>query len=229
MQIFGADHFRKYLRRKIRYDARVERAQQILRMKPSLCLAPIGLEIWTKPGDILIDCGANVGDVTSTFARTGATVYAFEPDPLCFSVLSKRFALTPNVTCFHQGVMDRNCSLTLKSPNAHGKWDDLDSTVSSSFIHEDLLHARQTTVNCIDLSDFIFSLNSRVQMLKIDIEGAEIPVINRLIDSGAVDLINMAVVETHEKQQPSLSLETETLRHRIKASGYESKFRLDWV
>jgi FkbM family methyltransferase len=229
MQIFGAGHFGKYLRRKIRYDARVERAQQILRMNPRLFLAPIGLEVRTKSGDILIACGANVGDVTSTFARKGATVYAFEPDPLCFSVLAKRFALTPNVTCFHQGVMDRNCSLTLKRPRAHENWDDLDSTVSSSFIHEDLPHSRQTTVNCIDLSEFIFSLNDRVQLLKIDIEGAQIPVINRLIDSGAIELIDMALVETHEKQQPSLSLETDSLRRRIKALGYESKFRLDWV
>jgi methyltransferase FkbM-like protein len=69
--------------------------------------------------------------------------------------------------------MDRNCSLTLKSPNAHEKWDDLDSTVSSSFIDQDLPRARQTVVDCIDLNEFITSLNSRIRLLKIDIEGAE--------------------------------------------------------
>lgn len=220
---------KKLLRRAVRYSGVVERVQQKIRLNPRLHLAPIGLEIMTKPEDVLIDCGANIGDVTSAFARTGATVYAFEPDPLCFSVLSNRFSLTPNVTCFHQGVMDKNCSLTLSSPSAHGKWDDLDSTVSSSFIRADLASPRQAVVNCIDLSEFITSLNKRVRLLKIDIEGAEIPVINRLIDSGAVDLIDLVVVETHETQQPSLLQATTSLRERIKASGHESRFRLDWI
>src|SRR4051794_32403355 len=107
---------KKFLRRTVRYNGFVERAQQMLRLDAKLHLAPIALEIATEPGDILVDCGANVGDVTSSFARTGATVYAFEPDPLCFSVLSKRFSLTPNVTCFHKGVMDRNCEMVLSSP-----------------------------------------------------------------------------------------------------------------
>jgi FkbM family methyltransferase len=220
---------KKFLRRAVRYNRVVERVQQEIRQNPRLILAPIELEILTKPGDILIDCGANVGDVTSSFARTGATVYAFEPDPLCFSVLSKRFSLTPNVTCLHQGVMDKSCSLTLNSPSAHGKWDNLDSTVSSSFIRADLTAPRQAVVDCIDLSEFITSLNRRVRLLKIDIEGAEIPVINRLIDSGAVDLIDLAVVETHETQQPSLLQATTSLRERINASGHESRFRLDWI
>ena len=222
------DPLRKFLRRNIRYNPSVERAQQMLRLNSTLFLEPIRLKIQTKPGDILIDCGANVGDVTSTLARTGATVYAFEPDPLCFSVLSKRFSSTPNVTCFHRGVMDRNCSLTLNSPVAHEQWDDLDSTVSSSFVDSHLPHDRQTTVECIDLSEFVLALSGKVRLLKIDIEGAEIPVINRLIDTSAIDLIDLAVVETHEVQQPLLFQPTEALRQRIQDLGYQSKFRFDW-
>lgn len=220
---------KKLLRRKVRFDPRVERIQQHLRTRSTLLLRPIALKLEIFPDDILIDCGANVGDVTSSFARTGAKTYAFEPDPACFSVLSKRFSLVPNVTCLQNGVMDRNCSLILRSPAAHGNWDTLDSTVSSSFVRDDLPEGRQTSVECIDLSDFINSLGKRVRLLKIDIEGAEIPVINRLIDSGAVDLIDLAVVETHEKQHPSLLHETNALRNRIAALGYASKFRLDWI
>jgi FkbM family methyltransferase len=198
-------------------------------MNRDLKLQQIGLDLKTGPGDILIDCGANVGDVTSSFARTGALVYAFEPDPLCFSILSKRFSRTPNVVCFNKGVMDRDCSLTLKSPGAHENWDDLDATVSASFVNESLLPGREAVVPCIDLSQFIGSLGHRVRLLKIDIEGAEIPVINRLIETEVVNAIDLAVVETHEKQQPSLLLETEKLRERIKSLGIEARFRLDWI
>jgi hypothetical protein len=72
-------------------------------------------------------------------------------------------------------------------------------------------------------------LRKRVRLLKLDIEGAEIPVINQLIDSSTIDLIDLLVVETHEKQQPSLIEETDRLRNRIRELGYNSKFRLDWV
>jgi FkbM family methyltransferase len=220
---------KKFLRRTIRNNGVVERLQQKIRLNPRLYLAPIGLTVDIRAGDVLIDCGANVGDVTSSFARTGAPVYAFEPDPLCFSVLQKRFSLTPNVTCFHKGVMDRNCSLVLNSPNAHEKWDDLESTVASSFVHESSSGARQTQVDCVDLSQFVISLKMPVRVLKIDIEGAEIAVVNRLIDTRAMDMIDLAIVETHETQQPSLLEATTALRKRIIASGYEPKFRLDWI
>lgn len=219
----------KFVRRSIRYNGVVERIQQRIRLDPTLHLAPIGLTITIGSGDVLIDCGANVGDVTSSFARTGATVYAFEPDPLCFSVLRKRFSLTPNVTCFHKGVMDRNCSLVLNSLNAHDRWDDLESTVASSFVQEGRSGARQTEVECIDLSEFVASLRKPVRVLKIDIEGAEIAVVNRLIDTRAMDMIDLAIVETHETQQPDLLEATNALRDRINTSGYQAKFRLDWI
>src|SRR5215213_9742927 len=34
-----------------------------------------------KPGDLAIDCGANVGEITARMRASGATVYAFEPNP----------------------------------------------------------------------------------------------------------------------------------------------------
>src|ERR1019366_7261674 len=84
--------------RKFRFHWLVERVQQKIRMNPRLVLSPIGLEIDTKPGDIIVDCGANIGGMASLFARTGAQVYAFEPHPLCFSVISRRFSAIPTVT-----------------------------------------------------------------------------------------------------------------------------------
>jgi hypothetical protein len=87
----------------------------------------------------------------------------------------------------------------------------------------------RVSVECIDLSEFIFSLGSRVRLVKLDIEGAEIGVINHLIDTGAVELIDLVVVETHEKQMPFLLEQTEELRQRIKNTSLQSKFRLDWI
>jgi FkbM family methyltransferase len=198
-------------------------------MSPKLVLPSIELEIDTKPGDIIVDCGANIGGMTSLFARTGARVYAFEPHPLCFSVMSKRFSAVPTVTCFNRGVMDRACTLGLVTKNPHDQWDDLDTTVASSFMLGQNSGTSKIAIECIDLSEFIFSLGSRVRLAKLDIEGAEIGVINRLIDTGAIDLIDLVLVETHEKQMPFLLEQTEALKQRIKGLSLESKFRLDWI
>ena len=215
--------------RKFRFHWLVERVQQKIRMNSRLVLSPIGLEMDTKPGDIILDCDANIGGMTSLFARSGARVYAFEPHPLCFSVMSKRFSAVPTVTCFNRGVMDRACTMELVTKNAHDRWDDLDTTVASSFMLGQPSGTSKISVECINLSEFIFSLRSRVRLAKLDIEGAEIGVINHLIDTGAVDLIDLVLVETHEKQMPFLLEQTEELRQRIKNTSLQSKFRLDWI
>ena len=48
-------------------------------------------EIIINPGDLVIDCGANVGKVTDYFSSKGATVIAFEPNQFAFSYLKEKF------------------------------------------------------------------------------------------------------------------------------------------
>ena len=218
----------KHIRRVVRYNGFVERAQQIARKSPLLNLGEIGLSLDVKSTDVIIDCGANVGDMTSRFARTGASVFAFEPAPLCYSILGKRFAITPNVKCFNEGVMDRECVLSLSCPEASSEWDALDATVASSFNVDGEVQTT-SSVRCVSLSDFIFAPQRPVKLVKMDIEGSEIEVLNSLLDSKAIDLVELTVVETHEKQQPALADATNALRRRIRESGLDTKIRLDWI
>jgi FkbM family methyltransferase len=222
------EQLKKHAHRLVRYNGIVERAQQIVRMSPKLTLQQIGLQLDIRPDDIMIDCGANVGDVTSSFARTGAQVYAFEPNPLCFSILRRRFAMTPNVKCFNQGVMDRECTLTYSTAKPHGKWDYLDVTITGSFKGVGNLEKDTTEVQCVNLSDFIFSIGRNIRLLKVDIEGSEVEVLNNLLDTKAIDSIDLILVETHEMYFPALLKGTEELRMRIEDQGLSPKFRLDW-
>ncbi len=228
---------RKVAYRKIRYHWLTERIQYQLRRDSTLKLSeklctPDDFEITVNPGDVIVDCGANIGDVTSLFARSGATVYAFEPNPLCFNILSRRFSALPSVHCFNQGVMDRDCRLTLSTPNPHERWDAMETTIVSSFIQDamttDKYTVQKAEIECIDIARFVRSLARRVRLLKLDIEGAEIAVINRLIDSGSIDLIDMIVTETHESGIPQLKDSTDALRRRIRNSDLEGKIRFDW-
>jgi 16S rRNA A1518/A1519 N6-dimethyltransferase RsmA/KsgA/DIM1 with predicted DNA glycosylase/AP lyase activity len=60
------------------------------------------------PGDVAIDCGATVGVVTVALARTGAEVYAFEPNPDAFGELANRIGTRGNIHLYPQAVLDRD-------------------------------------------------------------------------------------------------------------------------
>jgi hypothetical protein len=84
-----------------------------------------------------------------------------------------------------------------------------------------------STAECIDLDAFIRRLGRRVRVLKLDIEGSEIAVLNRLLDTGTINLVDLVVAETHE-WNPNLLAATNALRERIDAEGLAAKVRLDW-
>lgn len=223
---------RKDVLRRFRHHGFIERLQYQLRKSPTLVLEAVGLTINVKSDDVMLDCGANVGDISSKLARTGATVYAFEPNPLCFGVITKRFALMPNVHCLHNGVMNCDCVLTLSTPEPHAGFDSLDTTVAASFNGEALQSpdyaVKVDQIQCLDIDAFVRKLGKRVRLMKVDIEGAEIEVLNRLMDTGAIDLIDHVIVETHEVQMPHLVAPTRALRARIASLGLTDKICLDW-
>jgi FkbM family methyltransferase len=221
------------LARRIRRSAIVELGYQTLGRGRILRLPQVQIELEISPRDTLVDCGSNVGQITSQFARTGATVHAFEPNKSCYKILRKRFRFTPNVTIHHAGVMHRSCVLTLRvlrqTPDL--SWE---TSVAGSFLHEPTETSNSLDkfdsydVECIDLAEWVLSRPNRIRLLKLDIEGAEIAVINRLIDSGAIERIDQLFCETHDNVTPSLIAPTEALRARIEREGLGSRVRLDW-
>ncbi len=213
----------------IRWNPAVELLQTQMRRRGHVNFDELNLFVPATKDDIIIDGGANVGGITSKCVRTGATVHAFEPNPVCYDILRRRFAMMPNVHIHNVGLMDRNCTLTLSSPKAHNGFTDIEATVAGSFVAESFdTDVEQESIECIDASEFIQSLDRPVALLKLDIEGAEIEVINRILDTGAVDRVKMAVVETHERFSPELAKQTDKLRERISVEGLNDRFRLDW-
>jgi hypothetical protein len=64
--------------------------------------------------------------------------------------------------------------------------------------------------------------------LKMDIEGAEVEVLRRLIETGALDKVDVLFVETHEKKMPWLEPVTTKLKNEIRAHP-TCRVRFDWV
>lgn len=178
-----------------------------------------------QPGQICLDCGANVGSYTLLMAKTGAEVYAFEPDPRAFQVLAQRTKKYRNVHLYQSAVSNIDGAADLYFHKDRAK-DPVYFSQGSSLLREKTnVGEGSTRVTTIDLAQFIISLNAPIVM-KMDIEGAEIEVINSLIDRGAVDAISMAFVELHDKKNPQLVVPTAELTQRL--APYSDRFDLSW-
>lgn len=180
------------------------------------------------PGDIALDCGANVGEYTVRMARTGATVHAFEPNRVAFDALARAVAEFPDVTLHHAALVTAEGPVKLYM-HRRAKEDPLLRSVSSSTIVDKANVAPDDfeMVEGIDIVAFLRGLGAPVKLLKMDVEGAEVGLINRLLDEGLQECIGHAFVEVHDRSIRSLREPTHALRERLAALG-AANFRLDW-
>lgn len=182
-----------------------------------------------RKGDVVIDCGANVGEVTRLLARRRVTVYAFEPNPDAFRVLRGRFEKSPYVTCIPKAVSNREGNARLYLHEHAGEdpvyWSTGSSLLSvKSNVREDT----NVEVELVDLAAFIKGLGRRVRLLKMDVEGMEAPILKKLIDEGVIDLIDHVFVETHDDRIPSLKQETDEIRRLVVEKGLRH-VDLGWI
>jgi len=80
----------------------------------------------------------------------------------------------------------------------------------------------------VDLAAFVESIEGGVRVMKMDIEGVECPVVNHLIDTGAIRRIGHLFVETHDHRIPELAAETNALRERVAREGLGDIIDLTW-
>jgi FkbM family methyltransferase len=177
---------------------------------------------------VVIDCGANIGKFTNVFAKKGVSVFAFEPNEYAFEVLKMKFQQMENVNLFQKAVWICEDKLPLflhvNSSDDHVKWSTGSSLVSEK---ENVDNNKYKLTDTIDLSSFIKKLERRVSILKIDIEGAEIEVLNKLIDDKTYELCDEIYVETHPQIKGKRELLDQLIK-RIRALDIKN-IRLDWI
>lgn len=180
------------------------------------------------PGDVAIDAGANVGLFTTILARSGATVYAFEPNPDAYAALVRNTAEFPNVEPIHAAVTARPGRVRLYL-HQWAAQDPVRWSTGSSLLEAKSNVSRTDFVEVegVPLADFIRRIGGRVAILKMDVEGAEVEILNHLLDEGLHGAIGRAFVEVHDRKVPALAEPTRRLRARLREAG-ATQFRLDW-
>lgn len=151
-----------------------------------------------RPGDYVIDCGANIGEISERLSKSGATIYAFEPNPHAFAALQNRFVGQKNMHLYQQAIWIENSKMPLYLHSQANK-DQVHYSVSSSlYASKDNVDKDSCVeVDTVDFSEFIFSLGRRIAFVKMDIEGAEFEVVKSLIETKAIHQIGTLVLEHH--------------------------------
>lgn len=172
-----------------------------------------------RPGDRVVDCGANVGDYAALFADRGATVYAFEPHPVAFECLSRRFAGDARVVCMNKAVGLRPGSVKLYLGLADPDDPRLHSQSASLLPQKrNVDPGNAVDVEAVSLAEFLESLGGPVALLKMDVEGAEYDLLEDLMDRGLHRGIRRIVVETHQ-DIPGVLPRHEALLRRVRDGG----------
>lgn len=176
----------------------------------------------------VIDVGANVGKFTDIFLKKGFIVHAFEPDPIAINELKKICSVdNENLKLFEVAI---GIKKEFKKLYRYRKFDAInpETTIGSS-----LLSIRSgkdkpsVEIECIDFIDYLKNIGQKISLLKMDIEGAEVEILEKIIDEGLHKKIGRIYVETHERFSHQIAIDTVSLRLRLVKENINN-INLNW-
>jgi len=141
---------------------------------------------------IIFDCGANIGLAALYFnyRYPYALIYCFEPEHSNYKLLQQNVASYSNIKTYEQAIWTdtERLYLNLNNPN-------------DSFTVTKKNNDEAALVDAISLNDFLFENQiDKIDLLKIDIEGAELPLFSKNLDW--IQKVDVIIVEIHERINP---------------------------
>jgi len=180
-------------------------------------------EIWLRDIDrpVMLDVGAHHGECCLVGAMLhDLTIHAFEPHPDSVAVLRQVIAATyiPNVHVYEVALSNVPGTGVLKTPLDERKWDLATLGVPSRFGEWTEQTVSITTLDLWGEENHI----DHVDMIKIDVEGAEVHVLR-----GAHALIEtftpMLIVEVMKKNLNQMGSTTKDVTGRLREWGYKMR------
>jgi len=134
-----------------------------------------------RPGDLVFDIGAHLGDRSTAFAALGARVVALEPQPRLLRWLQRMTRYKPEIVCLPLAVGrapgNAELALSLRNPTVaslDSRWREHLRTTSPGFRH--VRWEDSVTVTVITLDELIRRYG-QPNFCKIDVEGFEVEVL----------------------------------------------------
>jgi len=186
-----------------------------------------------KPGDLVLDCGANMGVVTEVLAATGADVIAYEPDPFAFATLEQKFAGAANVTLINAAVGVGSGTIRLMRADNFGENPEGASVKSTILDGGRRIDAENSVeVTLLDFPTLVREKTAErgeIAFVKMDIEGAELEILETMDRDGLFTHVRALVAETHERKFKDLRDRYKVLRDNVAQKYPAGKVNLDWI
>lgn len=169
----------------------------------------------------IIDCGANIGDSVLYFKKLfpDSEILAFEADPNTFEVFQENIKnnhLT-KITPVNKAVFDKETEIDFY-------FNPDDPGVGSMSLFKERLSKAHIKIPTVLLSSFI---EKKVDFLKIDIEGAEINVLEDLNSHNKLHLIDQIIIEYHHNI-PGKKSEFLRILEILEKSGFHCQFSTEF-
>jgi FkbM family methyltransferase len=168
----------------------------------------------------IIDAGGYIGTAALVLADMfpNARVFSLEPSQENFALLKKNTRRVPRIVPIKAALSSTSGTLTLRDRRT-GQWGY--SVVDEAYDCPDAAYIEKVVT--FTLGDFldIFLKDDKVELLKMDIEGAEGEVLSNSVD--VMDKVDTIVCELHERIVPGVSkiYETSTIGWTHYKSGGE--------
>ena len=157
----------------------------------------IKLEALNKDS-IVLDIGSNFGVVLENLKDVNCRVYAYEPHPIFFSMLKKKYANNKNFILSDNAVWNKTEKRKFyfkKSPDRLNGGATL-LAEKTNIINKKL----NKEVQCKDISEIIRVIGSDIDVLKMDAEGAEYQILERLYETGLYKKIKSIYFDDHSRK-----------------------------
>jgi FkbM family methyltransferase len=124
-----------------------------------------------KPGNVVLDIGANIGYYTLIFAKLvgqNGKVFAFEPEPANFQLLEKNVSVNgySNVIPEQKAVSNRNEKKKLYLNNEN-------SGMHTIYKSEQRANLDSVEIETVSLDNYFSNYTGKIDFIKMDIEGSE--------------------------------------------------------
>lgn len=167
------------------------------------------LKAFLKPGDVVVDVGANIGNITLTSAAlvgNSGKIFSIEPHPVIFKYLCRNIRLNnlTNIDVINSAVSDFNGVICFSNKAL----DDLNEVVKKSNLR----------VNTRTLDKILSKKVSYIDLLKIDVEGFEINVLRGA--SNILGITKCVYYESEEKHCKKYGYTTANLIDILQSAGF---------
>ena len=143
-------------------------------------------DVILNANSLVIDGGAYEGEFTARILQEfNCDVHCFEPIPYFAKSLNQRFEQNNNVTVYENALWDKNTFITLSiDKNASGIYATSEKSIE---------------VKSVDITTHIESCKiEKIDLLKLNLEGAEYDILDKLIAEQKIHLVDFILVQFHD-------------------------------